>query len=50
MATRYRQESLGNFTIHLLSTIPHGYCRPRTFLPRISIVVLLPITAYGTAA
>ena len=42
---------LGNSkSYYLLSTIPHGYCLPRTFLPRTSITVLLPTTEYGTAA
>ena len=35
---------------YLLSTIPHGYCLPLTFLPRTSITMLLPTTEYGTAA
>jgi hypothetical protein len=29
-------------------TMPHGYCRPRIFLPPDSITLLLPITANGT--
>ena len=31
------------------STTPHGYILPLIFLPRISIVVLDPTTANGTA-